>query len=360
MSMLAAGLVVGDREACALRQQQYVEPVLRHVDSTEALFYHPRAPSLLMRARALATLREWKKRLDTKLIRGLVTEAATDFQSRRRRCRQPIPVTPHYAPFPTYKAEEFLRARSLASRQRPGSRGLKRCGLADWLSHPKTIDPAAPSLAILRPVWERLGYTEPDGVVLRAADGDPARLAPLVNELVGLGIGVLIAVGPAAVKVASAARSVPVVAIDLETDPVLSGLAASFGRPGGNVTGLFMDQPSLAGKLIDLLREAAPGVDRLAFLWDPTTTRGMQLASATEAARIRGVPAVTLEVRSPEDYQKAFADDLRIHTKDLGVVHLRARPAQALMRWIAAAARKHRLPTIAFLEKFYARSGVLF
>ena len=66
--------------------------------------------------------------------------------------------------------------------------------------HPKTIDPAAPSLAILRPVWERLGYTEPDGVVLRAADGDPARLAPLVNELVGLGIGVLIAVGPAAVK----------------------------------------------------------------------------------------------------------------------------------------------------------------
>src|SRR3954471_6908465 len=95
--------------------------------------------------------------------------------------------------------------------------------------HPKTIDPTAPSLTILRPVWERLGYTEPDSVVLRAADGDPARLASLVNELVGLGIGVLIAVGPAAVKEASAARSVPVVAIDLESDPVLSGLAGSFG-----------------------------------------------------------------------------------------------------------------------------------
>src|SRR5215208_2680857 len=52
------------REACALREQQHVEPVLRHVDSTEALLYHPRVPPLLMRARALATVREWKKRLE--------------------------------------------------------------------------------------------------------------------------------------------------------------------------------------------------------------------------------------------------------------------------------------------------------
>jgi putative tryptophan/tyrosine transport system substrate-binding protein len=167
---------------------------------------------------------------------------------------------------------------------------------------------------------------------------------------------VLIAVGPAAVKVASAARAVPVVAIDLETDPVLSGLAASFGRPGGNVTGLFMDQPSLAGKWIDLLREAAPGVDRLAFLWDPTTTRD-QLVSATEAARMRGVPAVTLEVRSPEDYQKAFADDLSRSPKT-GVVHLGSPGTSVNAPGFAAAARKHRLPTIAFL-KAYAQSGVL-
>src|SRR5215204_1670438 len=56
--------VVGDRETCGLRQQQHVEPVLRHIDSNEALLYHPRVPSLLMRARALATVREWKKRLE--------------------------------------------------------------------------------------------------------------------------------------------------------------------------------------------------------------------------------------------------------------------------------------------------------
>jgi putative ABC transport system substrate-binding protein len=222
--------------------------------------------------------------------------------------------------------------------------------------HPKTIDPDAPSLTILRPVWERLGYAEPETVLLRAADGDPGRLPRLATELIGLGAGVLIAVGPAAVKAASTVGRVPVVAIDLETDPVRSGLAASFGRPGGNVTGLFMDQPSLAGKWIDLLREAAPAVERLALLWDPTTTRD-QLESALAAARVRGLAAMTLEVRSPEDYERAFADRLSRAAKT-GVVHLGSPGTSVNAPGVAAAARTHGLPTIAFL-KAYAQMGVL-
>src|SRR3954468_3438037 len=221
---------------------------------------------------------------------------------------------------------------------------------------PKTIDPAAPSLAILRPVWERLGYAEPDTVLLRAADGDPGRLPQLVTELIRLGAGVLIAVGPAAVKAASAVGKVPVVAIDLETDPVRSGLAASFARPGGNVTGLFMDQPSLAGKWIDLLREAVPSLERLAFLWDPTTTRD-QLESALDAARVRGVPALMVEVRSPEDYERAFVDQLS-RASNTGVVHLGSPGTSVNAPSVAAAARTHGLPTIAFL-KAYAEMGVL-
>ena len=64
-------------------------------------------------------------------------------------------------------------------------------------------------------------------------------------------------------------RSLPIVAIDLETDPVRAGFAARFARPGGNVTGLFMDQLAPAGQWIALLREVAPTVERLALLWDP-------------------------------------------------------------------------------------------
>jgi putative ABC transport system substrate-binding protein len=235
------------------------------------------------------------------------------------------------------------------------AQGIRTRGKIGYL-HPKTIDPAAPSLRILRPVWERFGYAEPETVLLRAADGDPERLQPLVTELVGLGAGVLIAVGPAAVKAASAVAKVPVVAIDLESDPVRSGLAASFARPRGNVTGLFMDQPSLAGKWIDLLREAVPGLERIAFLWDPTTTRD-QLESALGAARVRGVEAVTLEVRSPEDYERAFADRLS-RASNTGVVHLGSPGTSVNAPSVAAAARTYKLPTIAFL-KAYAEMGVL-
>ena len=101
----------------------------------------------------------------------------------------------------------------------------------------------------MRPVWQKLGYVEGENLFLRPATEDLSRLPTLVAELVGLGASVLIVAGPAAVKATvQATKTVPIVAIDLETDPVRAGLAASVSRPGGNVTGLFLDQPSLAGK----------------------------------------------------------------------------------------------------------------
>src|SRR5262245_33448681 len=124
------------------------------------------------------------------------------------------------------------------------------------------------------PIWRRLGYVEGKTLLLRSAEGDPRRLPELVTELIKLEVGVLVAVGPETVRAASqATTSTPIVAIDLETDPVRIGLAASFGRPGGNVTGLFVDQPSLAGKSLQLLREATPQIERVAFVWDPNKHR---------------------------------------------------------------------------------------
>jgi putative tryptophan/tyrosine transport system substrate-binding protein len=94
-----------------------------------------------------------------------------------------------------------------------------------------------------------------------------SRLPELVAELIRHEIGVLIVVGPAAVRAAHRTSTVPIVAIDLETDPVRSGLIASLDRPGGNLTGLFMDQSSLAGKWIGLLRDAVPQIERVALMW---------------------------------------------------------------------------------------------
>jgi putative ABC transport system substrate-binding protein len=75
-----------------------------------------------------------------------------------------------------------------------------------------------------------------------------------------------------------------VVGIDLESDPIRNGLAASFARPGGNVTGLFVDQPSVAGKMIGLLKEAVPTLERVAIMNTPSTTPH-QVEAALGAAR---------------------------------------------------------------------------
>ena len=126
------------------------------------------------------------------------------------------------------------------------------------------LDPNSPNnsnVSLLRPAWQRLGFVEGETMLLRFAERDAQRLPQLVAELLALKVGVLIVVGGEAVRIVSQVTKVtPIVALDLETDPVRSGLATSFARPGGNVTGLFMDQPSLAGKWIELLREAAPTI----------------------------------------------------------------------------------------------------
>jgi putative ABC transport system substrate-binding protein len=102
------------------------------------------------------------------------------------------------------------------------------------------------------------GYAAPAQVelVARTADGDPARIAPLVDEILAKNVNVIIANGPPVLHVArSATRTIPIVAIDLETDPVASGVAASLAHPGGTITGVFLDFP-------DLHREVDRAVDR--------------------------------------------------------------------------------------------------
>ena len=76
------------------------------------------------------------------------------------------------------------------------------------------------------------------------------------------------------VAAAKATRTIPIVAVDLESDPLATGLVTSLARPGGNVTGLFLDFPELAGKWLELIREAVPGLTRVAVLWDPATGAG--------------------------------------------------------------------------------------
>ncbi len=209
------------------------------------------------------------------------------------------------------------------------------------------LDLASPdnsNVLLLSAAWQRLGYVEGETLLLRFAERDAQRLPQLVAELIALKVGVLIVVGGEAVRIVSRATKVtPIVALDLETDPVRSGLAESFARPGGNVTGLFMDQPSLAGKWIELLREAAPTIERVALLWDPGTGRD-QLEIGQAAARAKGLEPVVIEFSAATNFDDALRDLGR--SRRTGIVVLTS--PRFPRGKVAAAAQKHRLPSIAF------------
>jgi len=219
-----------------------------------------------------------------------------------------------------------------------------------------TLDPISTSgnVPLLRPAWQRLGYVEGETILLRSAERDAQRLPQLVAELIALRVGVLIVVGGEAVRIVSQVTKVtPIVALDLETDPVRSGLATSFARPGGNVTGLFMDQPSLAGKWIELLHEAAPTIERVALLWDPGTGRD-QLEIGQAAARTKGLEPVLIEFSAVTNFYDALRGLGR--QQRAGIVVLTS-PNFSRLKF-AEAAQKHRLPSIAF-QANQAQAGVL-
>jgi ABC-type uncharacterized transport system substrate-binding protein len=159
---------------------------------------------------------------------------------------------------------------------------------------------ALPSrLAGLREGLRAAGYPEQNNIELlsRAADGDPTRIAPLAMELAERKVDVMLAISPAAVHAALAASAtIPIIALDLESDPIASGLIKSLSRPGGQVTGVFFDFPEFGKKWLELLKEAMPQLARVAVLWDPATGT-VQMKAVESAGKLLNVSLEILEVR---------------------------------------------------------------
>jgi putative ABC transport system substrate-binding protein len=152
------------------------------------------------------------------------------------------------------------------------------------------------------------GYAAPAQVEImgRAAEGDPARIVPLVGEVIAKNVSVVMASGPLVLNAArSATRTIPVVAIDFETDPIASGVAATLARPGGNITGVFLDFPDFTAKWMEMLVESNPKLSRAAVLWDPDTG-SVQLDSVRKAAKTLNVQLEVVEAHRASDFDAAF------------------------------------------------------
>ena len=109
-----------------------------------------------------------------------------------------------------------------------------------------------PFLEVLR----ELRFVEGTNLTIeyRVRPGKPEEILALANDLVRAKVDAILAIAlPAVSAAAKATRSIPIVAVDLESDPIAEGFAASLARPGGNVTGLFLDFPELGGKWLQLL-----------------------------------------------------------------------------------------------------------
>src|SRR3989442_2513975 len=140
-----------------------------------------------------------------------------------------------------------------------------------------------------------LGYVEGRNVVIeyRDAEGKYERLLALAAELVALKVDVILAPNTvAALAAKQATKTIPIVFAGT-TDPVASGLVTTLARPGGNVTGCSNLNSELVGKWLELLKQAVPGVSRVAVLWQPGAlderTEKDRLKRAEVAARALGV-----------------------------------------------------------------------
>ena len=154
------------------------------------------------------------------------------------------------------------------------------------------------------------GYVEGQNVRVerRYVEGRVERSTEFATELIRLQVDILVASGSPAVRAAKrATATIPIVAV-LVSDPVAQGLAASLARPGGNVTGLANLLPELGAKRLELLKEIYPEISRVAVLWNPANSGSVIVRKRlTVAARTLGITLHSLEVRSPDDLEGAFA-----------------------------------------------------
>ena len=152
-----------------------------------------------------------------------------------------------------------------------------------------------------------LGYVEGQNIAIeyRFAEGRPERLRALAAELVRLNVDVIVTGGPPAPEAAKQETGTIPIVFAVAADPVAVGLVASLARPGGNITGLASISGEIVGKQLELLKEVAPKVSRVAVLQNPSNpAHPFVLRQAEGAARTLGVQLHIVQARTPPEIDR--------------------------------------------------------
>jgi len=203
------------------------------------------------------------------------------------------------------------------------------------------------------------GYIEGQNFILerRYAEGRLDRLPDLAASLVALKVDAIFARSSHAVRAArNATRTIPIIAADLESDPIAMGFVTTLAKPGGNVTGIFLDLPEVSAKHVQFLTDVVPKLSRVAVLGD-LTINASHFEAVHEAALVRAVKVQALEVKNEMDVDRAL--ELAIKER-AGALIVFSSSFMFLQRIkIAAAAIKNRLAAIALWREFVEVGGLM-
>jgi putative ABC transport system substrate-binding protein len=243
----------------------------------------------------------------------------------------------------------------LAARAQEPS-GVRRIGVLMNISD----DPEGKArLAAFRQSLEQLGWIDGRNVRIdtKWADGDVERIRRLATEMVAQSPDVILATGSAAAApLLQATRTVPIVFVNTP-DPVGAGYVKSLARPGGNATGFLLFEYSIGAKWLDLLKQIAPEVNRVAVLRDATISAGLgQYGAVQSAAASFGVEASAIDLRDVSEIERDIA---AFATTPGGGLIVSASPVATRHRdLIVKLAARHKLPAI-YYERFFVAEGGL-
>ena len=213
----------------------------------------------------------------------------------------------------------------------------------------------------LRRRLQELGYVERTNIFIeyRFAEGKFDRLPALAEELVRLEVDVIVtAVTQASLAAKHATKSIPIVFAAV-SDPLGTGLVASLARPEANVTGTSAMSSDVVGKSLELLREAAPRVSRVAVLWNPDNAifQAQMLRDLQLAASRLGIELRTIVVRGPDEFEPAF---VRVADAQTDALMVLSDPAYSpYLAQLTGFANRSRLPAMYNVREYAVAGGLM-
>jgi putative tryptophan/tyrosine transport system substrate-binding protein len=245
----------------------------------------------------------------------------------------------------------------LAARAQQQPERMRRIGF--WVGEPETDPNAQRRVTAFKKGLAELGWIEGRTVQIEyrwpIIDGEQVRAD--AESLIALAPDVIVTTGAPTVAVFKRlTRTIPIV-FTFVTDPVRDGLVETLAHPGGNITGFTIFEHTMAGKWVEMLKEVAPGVTRVAVMQNPEHPAWTTYLSAiTGVASSAGVAVTPLPVRDADEIRRAIADF--VDAPNGGLIVLPSGVAAFYRDLIVAATGRHRLPAI-FPERIFADAGGL-